>query len=90
LYQKYISEQLELERDIKVKELKEQIKLNNTKKKLLEKYNCEFVDIQVQQTEFSALDEQCANINKIIFAESRLSGIPLENNPLDWPVNPSL
>jgi murein DD-endopeptidase MepM/ murein hydrolase activator NlpD len=90
LYQKYIDEKLELERDVKVKELREQIKLNNTKKKLLEKYNCEFVDIQTDLLEFSDLSNQCQDINKIIYAESRLTGVDLWNNPLDWPVQPYL
>ncbi len=90
LYQRYIAEKIEIERDVKVKELKEQIKLNNTKKKLLEKYNCDLVDILEQETELSVLSDQCKNINKIIYAESRLGWVPLENNPLNWPVNPYL
>jgi len=88
LYEKYIQEKLEVERDVKVKELREQIKLNNTKKQLLEKYGCEFVDISTQKTEFSALSLECQNINKIIYAESRLSGVASWNNPLDWPIPP--
>jgi len=45
LYDKYIAEKLDVEKDLKVKELREQIRLNNTKKQLLQKYNCEFVDM---------------------------------------------
>jgi murein DD-endopeptidase MepM/ murein hydrolase activator NlpD len=90
LYQKYISEKLEVERDVKIKELREQIKLNNTKKKLLEKYNCEFVDIIWDAAKFEALSQQCQDINKIIYAESRLTWVDLWNNPLEWPVAPYL
>jgi hypothetical protein len=77
LYQKYIDEKLEVERDVKIKELREQIKLNNTKRKLLEKYNCEFVDIKGNPVKFSSLSNQCQDINKIIYAESRLTGVDL-------------
>lgn len=90
LYQKYIDEKLEVERDVKIKELREQIKLNNTKKKLLEKYNCEFVDVLWESPEFLNLSSQCQDINKIIYAESRISGIDVWNNPLEWPVQPYL
>lgn len=88
LYDKYIAEKLEAERDIKVKELQEQIKLNNTRKQLLEKYGCNFVDIATQSVEFWLLSQECQNINKIIYAESRLSGVKTWNNPLAWPVSP--
>lgn len=88
LYEKYIKEKLEVERDIKLKELREQIKLNNTKKQLLEKYGCEFIDLVTQETEFSTLSQECQNINRIIYAESRLSWVPAGNNPLDWPIPP--
>jgi hypothetical protein len=57
--------------------LQEQIKLNNTKKKLLEKYSCEFVAITEKDRnpdELLELSEQCQDINKIIYAESRLTG----------------
>lgn len=90
LFQKYISEKLEIERDVKVKELREQIKLNNTKKKLLEKYGCEFVDTQSDLVAFDNLSSQCQDINKIIYAESRITGVNHWNNPLDWPVAPYL
>ncbi len=90
LYQKYISEKITAEKDVKVKELREKIKLNNTKKQLLEKYNCEFIDISQSETELGLLSQECLWINKIIYAESRLSGVALENNPLTWPVSPYL
>ena len=90
LYQKYIAEKLEVERDIKVKELRERISLNNTKKSLLERYNCEFVDLGSQDTQLLDISDQCMDINKIIFAESRLTWVPTENNPFDWPVQPYL
>lgn len=90
LYQKYVSEKVEAEKDIKIKELREKIQLNNTKKQLLEKYNCEFVDITQANTQLGLLSSQCQDINKIIYAESRISGVDSGNNPLDWPVSPVL
>lgn len=88
LYKKYIDEKLEIERDVKVKELREQIKLNNTRKNLLAKYNCDFVDTTKNQQAFLLLSEQCQDINKIIYAESRLTWVPTWNNPFDWPITP--
>lgn len=88
LYNKYIKEKLELERDVKVKELQQQIKLNNTKKELLKKYNCEFIDLSNNSVDLSGASNQCKNINKIIFAESRIAGVSTKNNPLSWPVLP--
>ena len=89
LYQKYIADQLQIERDIKVKELTEQVALNNTKKKLLDKYGCDFVDIGNIDESSRGLSDTCVDINKIIFAESRITKTVVENNPFDWPVSPS-
>jgi len=52
LYKKYIEEKIELEKQLKVKELQERIKFNNSKKQILDKYNCEFIDMS-QDTVFS-------------------------------------
>jgi len=93
LYQKYIDDKLAIERDIKINELQEQIKLNNTKRKLLERYNCTFIAISESNKNpewLLWLDQQCQDINKIIYAESRLTGTVVWNNPFDWPVSPAL
>ncbi len=89
LFKKYIEDQIEIERDIKVKELTEQIALNNTKKKLLEKHGCDFVDIWGAWDSQASLSDKCTDINKIIYAESRITKTVVENNPLDWPVSPA-
>jgi len=88
LYDKYIEEKLAIEKWMKIKELREQIKLNNTKKQLLQKYDCEFVDISEDEEAAFGLSEQCRDINKIIYAESRLTWVSHANNPFDWPVFP--
>jgi len=88
LYQQYISEQLSIEKNIKIKELQERIKLNETRKELLEQYGCEYVDITISTQESRALEGRCLEVNKIIYAESKLGSLDLDSNPLSWPVSP--
>lgn len=91
LYKKYIDEKLEKEKNIKVKELREQIKINNTKRKLLEKHDCNFIDLAAAvEADIIGLSDKCLGINKVIYAESRLTGVDVGNNPFDWPVSPYL
>lgn len=89
LYQKYIEEKLETERDLREKELTEEIALNNSRERLLGKHNCDFVDLKKESVASRGLSEKCLGINKIIHAEARLSSVERpENNPFDWPVTP--
>ncbi|NUJ98201.1 peptidoglycan DD-metalloendopeptidase family protein [Candidatus Gracilibacteria bacterium] len=89
LYKKYITEKIELEKTIKMKELQERIKFNDTKKKMLEKYNCDYIDLS-KDTIFSRnLSGKCLELNKIIYAESQLKSFKAGmTNVLSWPVNP--
>lgn len=89
LYKAYISEKLELEKTIKMKELQERIKFNNSKKKMLEKYNCDYIDLW-KDTVFSRnLSWKCLELNKIIYAESQLKSFKSWlTNLFSWPVNP--
>jgi murein DD-endopeptidase MepM/ murein hydrolase activator NlpD len=89
LYKKYISEKLELEKTIKMKELQERIKFNNSKKKILEKYNCDYIDLW-KDTVFSRnLSWKCLELNKVIYAESQLKSFKAwVTNIFSWPVNP--
>jgi murein DD-endopeptidase MepM/ murein hydrolase activator NlpD len=89
LYQKYIGEKLQVEKEVKLKELQERIKFNNTKKTLLEKYGCEFIDL-AQDTVFSrGVTGKCLEMNKIIYAEWKLASDNLTgDNPFIWPVMP--
>ena len=88
LYQKYIKENLEIQNNLKVKELQEKIKFNNAKQNLLEKYNCEFVDVVREKQKIETLSDQCLDLNKIVYAESRLTGFGDTKNILSWPVSP--
>ena len=89
LYKQYVQDQTQIEQDIKIKELEQQVALNNTKRELLWKYGCDFVDIWDLRSEIQGLSDQCTDINKIIYAESRISNTVIESNPLSWPVSPS-
>ena len=88
LYQKYIQDNLEIQHNLKVKELQERIKFNNTREKILEKYNCEFVDVSNEKEKLPGLSNQCLILNKVIYAESRLTWFGDEKNILSWPVSP--
>ncbi len=88
LYQKYIADKLEIERDVKVKEMRERIRINNSRKELLTKYNCEFIDIATNKESLLGLSSECVDINNIIYAESRLAWMEIGYNPLEWPVSP--
>lgn len=90
LYQKFISDKVEVERNLRLKELQEKIKFNNVKKKLLSKYDCEFVDIWKDELLASNLDPKCLELNKIIFSESKLKWFDKSwNNIFWWPISPS-
>lgn len=88
LYQRYIEDALQREQWLRIRELRERVAINNTQRSLLERFNCEFVDIIAEPTILSGLSRECQDINKIIYAESRLSWVNLKNNPLDWPIMP--
>ena len=88
LYQKYISENLEKQQALKVKELQERIKFNNARESLLDRYNCDFVDVSREKEKTKNLTDQCLELNKIVYAESRLSWYEDTKNILAWPVPP--
>lgn len=89
LYQKYITDQLDIEKNLKIKELQERIKFNDTKKQLLEKYGCPFIDLSIDTVFSRSLTGKCLEMNQIIYAEWQLAGETLpDQNPLIWPILP--
>lgn len=89
LFKKYIEDKLAMEKQIKIKQLKEKIKFKNIQNKLLDKYNCEFVDITRSDYDLSGLSERCLNLNKMIYSESKLKWFDEEwVNIFSWPVYP--
>ncbi len=89
LYQEYINDKLAIEQNIKIQELKEQIKLNNARDRLLGQHGCDFVDLSKSTVESRSLSDKCRDVNKIIFAESRLKEFDTTSNPFLWPINPT-
>lgn len=88
LYKKYIKEKLELEKTVKLKEFKEKIKFNNARNGLLKKYWCTFIDLSKNTLETRYLKWKCLEINKIIYAESRIKTLEKDwNNVFSWPIN---
>ena len=92
LYQDFIEDKIEVEKNLRIKEFQEQIKFNTLKNELLKKYGCEFVDVSQNTIEFRSLTSDCLNINKLIASESLLKDISpdAEWNIFTWPVFPSL
>ncbi|MDR3150648.1 MAG: hypothetical protein LBU14_03415 [Candidatus Peribacteria bacterium] len=73
------------------------MKLTTTRNRILEKYDCKYVDIIKNTIEARVMQIQnpkCYSINRIIISENQLvvqnsSGSKVsEANPLTWPVNP--
>lgn len=91
LYKRYINNKLRLEKKLKLKSLKEMIRFNSIKQKLLEKHGCEFLDFSKNLKKSKTLSSKCLALNKIIQSESKLWSFNKEwNNIFDWPINPSL
>ena len=88
LYKKYILNKVKTEKDIKIKWLKQKIKLNSIRNNILKKYNCKFVDASKNTLEFRSLSKECSNINKIIYSESLLKTTDKYIN-FSWPVMPT-
>ena len=90
LYEKFIKDKIKIEQKVKIKQLKEKIKFNNVKNKLLNNYGCEFVDISKNTVKSRNLSARCLNLNKIIYSESQLKWFnTIWSNIFSWPVFPS-
>ncbi|MDD2907570.1 MAG: peptidoglycan DD-metalloendopeptidase family protein [Candidatus Gracilibacteria bacterium] len=95
-YEQYLKEKVKLENEVRLKALKEQIKLNVARTKILEKYNCDYVDVSQNTSEVRVLEKnnpRCFSINTMIYSESQLSKNGSTDkdttvNPMRWPVNP--
>ncbi len=96
-YEQYLKDKIKLENEVRLKALKEQIKLNSARTKILEKYNCKYIDVSQNTSDVRAMeknDSKCFSINSMIYSESQLSKTGSSSskissiNPLSWPVNP--
>jgi hypothetical protein len=75
-YERYLEQKLQLENEIKVKTIKEQLKLSTTRNRILEKYGCEYIDVSKNTAEariMKAKNLRCYSINKIIVSENELA-----------------
>lgn len=94
LYEQYLNDKLLEENKLKLQTIKEQVRVNVTRDKILKKYNCEYVDVSKNTSEARLLaikSPKCYSINKIIVSENML--VNTDNNvssinPMNWPVNP--
>lgn len=93
-YERYLEDKLKMENELKLKTIKEQIKVNLTRDNILWKYNCEYMDVSKNTVDSRLLqvrDPRCYSINKIILSENQLFQSEIDTskwNPLEWPVNP--
>lgn len=90
-YEEYIRNKIEVERELKKKQMQEQLKFDEIKKEILWDYDCDYVNIEQQKDAKEFLSEKCFNLNRAIYAESKLKDEEINNaNFLDWPMNPEL
>lgn len=90
LYRKYIKDKIEIERKMRLKELKESIIFHNTKNRTLKENNCEYVDIINDQEKLYKMPSKCIELNKIIYWESKLQKLNYVGiNPFKWPLSPA-
>lgn len=98
-YENYLEEKIELETEVKLRVLRERIKLNTARDSILEKYWCDFVDVTRDSEKLRTMketQEKCYNINRMMYWESKLADNLMSDdksesyNVLEWPVNPYL
>lgn len=90
LYKKYIKDKIEIEKKMKLKELKENLIFQSTKNKALKQNNCEYVDISKDEDKLYKMSNKCIELNKIIYWESKLQKLNyIWINPFKWPVAPA-
>lgn len=95
LYQQFIADKMQVERNLKAKIIQNKIKLTTQKKELLEKYNCNYInDALLTSDEIYLMDENtgdktCDELNTILSLESQLKPFSSEKqNVFSWPVDP--
>lgn len=90
LYKKYIEWKIDIEKELRAKTYKEKIKFNEISKELLVRSWCKYVDLSRNTTESRNLEWECLNLNKLLYAESRLTQFSSNlQNVFSWPVLPT-
>ncbi len=89
-YEKFVKDKMDLEKKLQLEKFKQKIKFNAIKDQMLQKYNCQYVDITQNTAESRWLVGKCLDINKLIYSESKLQSTDEEKiNFFEWPVEPS-
>ncbi len=89
-YKKFISDKIQVEKNLQVKIFKEKLKFNIIRNNILKKHNCEFVDLSKNSTETKWLNWKCLDINKMIYSETKLGRSTTDIvNFFDWPIPPN-
>ncbi len=90
LYKKYIKDKVEIERKMKMRELKEIIIFQNVKNRVLKQNDCEYINIEKEEEKLYQMSNKCVELNKLIYWESKLQKLNyIWINPFKWPVIPS-
>lgn len=104
VFQQFIKEKQSIDRSLKIKIIQNKVKLNEQKKEILSKYNCDYIDentlnklwdttIFFPENETDEIqnsqDYNCINLNKILKSEVRLlEQSKNSKNPFSWPISP--
>ena len=89
LYEKYIYDKIKVEKSLQLKIFKEKLNFQNVRNKLLENYNCKFSSWKDEEVKLESVNEQCLNLNKIIYGESKLKSFSNNlSNKFIWPISP--
>jgi murein DD-endopeptidase MepM/ murein hydrolase activator NlpD len=91
LYEKYITDKIALEKQVKAKLFKEQLKFNSIKDTLLQKYDCKLLNWPKTELEATWLNDKCYKLNKVITNESLLKWFDnwSDVNIFNWPIYPA-
>lgn len=88
-YEKYISDKIQLEKNLQMKAFTEKLKMNSIRDWILAKNNCQFIDLSKDIPESEKIDWKCLDINKMFYSESKLSWVETSTwNFLQWPISP--
>jgi murein DD-endopeptidase MepM/ murein hydrolase activator NlpD len=90
IYEKFIQDKIEIEKQIKAKEFAARYQFRNAKKELLDKEWCDYIDFSKENNSNIKLSDKCSKLNSIIYIESQLKGFKTDWawNKLEWPILP--
>ena len=90
VYEEYIRDKIAVEKDLKEKQLQEELKFDEIKDRILWEYQCDYVDVNTKPDAEDFLSDRCFDLNRAIYAESKLKDEEFSWNVFfDWPVPPT-